>query len=79
MGEQDDMAMVRSARMKLLQQWYPNDIQKPNNWIHKRCLASLGLFPLPDGDIPLANVIGEKVTNRIKEIANKHTSIKAPR
>ena len=79
MGEQDDMAMVHSAHLKVLQQWYPNDIQKPNNWIHKRCLASLGLFPLPDGDIPLANVIGEKVTNRIKEIANQHTSIKAPR
>ena len=79
MGEQDDMAMVRNARMKILHQWYPNDIKKSNDWIHKRCLASLGLFPLPDGDIPLANVIGEKVTNRIKEIANEHTNIKAPR
>jgi hypothetical protein len=71
--------MIRPSRLFVLKQWYPNDIRNKNDWVHKKCLASLGLYPFPNKEIPLAAVIGENVTKRIQELAAEHPDIKAPR
>ena len=61
MGQQPDMLMLRSARLKVLKPLYPDDIQKPNQWIHKQCLASCGLLEIPEGGAFAINqMIGEK-------------------
>ena len=61
MGQQPDMLMLRSARLKILKPLYPDDIQKPNQWIHKQCLASCGLLEIPEGGVFATNqIIGEK-------------------
>ena len=76
---QGEMIMVRPMRLKVLKQWYPFDIKKTDDWVHKTCLASLGLYPYPDRDIPLAQVIGDRVVRRICNIAAEYPDVKAPR
>ena len=73
------MTLVKKGRFQILHQWYPTEIRKPSDWVHKQCLAALGLFPYPDESIPLAETIGAKVTARIMAVAAEHPNIKAPR
>ena len=76
---QIEMTLVNKKRFRILHQWYPSEIRKPADWVHKQCLASLGLFPYPDDCIPLAETIGAKVTSRITAVAAEHPNVKAPR
>ena len=72
LGQQEQMTMVRLARLALLNPWYPNDIKNKNDWVHKQCLASLGLYPFPNNGIDL-NVIGEKIKNILQECVAVHS------
>lgn len=69
---------IGNWRMTVLKRWYPDDIRSHNQYIHKRCLVSLGLYPLPENDIPINEAMGRAVTARIATIAAEYPEIKAP-
>ena len=60
-------------------EWYPEEIRTANDGVHRTCRAALGLYPLPDDDLPLADVIGAKVTARIAEVAGQHPEVRGLR
>ena len=78
-SKQSEMVMIRRARLQILKRWYPNDVKSISDYVHKTCLASLGLHPFPDEDIPLTHVIATKITARIATIAASIPEERAPR
>lgn len=51
----------------------------PKAWVHKVCLAALGLHPFPDDSVPLAETIGATVVRRIAEVADEYPLVRAPK
>lgn len=60
-----NMVRVQRQRHKILAHWYPADVRSPKAWVHKSCLAALGLYPFPDGAVPLAETIGASLMMRV--------------
>jgi hypothetical protein len=73
------MSKIGKQRLPTLQKWYPEDIQKPDDWVHKNCLAHLGLHPFPRGRIHFEHVIGTKVLKRIQDIITQHGNMRGAR
>ena len=67
-GVQSDMMMIRGNRFETLKKWYPEDLRSETDWVHKNCLAHLGLYTLPRGRIKFERVIGARVLKRIQDI-----------
>ena len=74
-GMQTDMTLVKQNRFPVLNYLYPREVRGPLDWVHKHCLASLGLYPYPDSGIPLANVITLNITTRITGIAAEYPNV----
>jgi hypothetical protein len=70
------MLPVGQTRFAVLHQWYPEEIRHSRDWVHRACLTALGLNPLPDDDLPLADVVGATVTARIVEVADQHREVR---
>jgi hypothetical protein len=46
----------------ILCKWYPNQLKKPDDWVHKECLALIGLYPYPlEADRPLEEMVAERM------------------
>jgi hypothetical protein len=73
------MVMVKRMRYSILKLWYPEDVKSISDYVHKACLASLGLHPLVDNNIQLTTAIGPEITARIAAIATTMPEEKAPR
>ena len=67
-----------SKRFKTLKKWYPVNIKSANQYVHRSCLVSLGLDPMPDNEMPLDLAMGRAVTDRIAAIAAAHPALRAP-
>ena len=78
-GQQSSMMMVREHRRKILMKWYPDQIKGRNDWVHRTCLAHLGLHPFPRGRINFERVMGQAVLKRMREIITQHTDVRGAR
>ena len=79
MGEQDEMLMIRQRRYEILKKWYPENMQGKHDWVHKNCLAHLGLHPFPRGRVHFEQLMGSKVLGRIKEVMTENSDIRGAR
>ena len=78
-GRQSQMAKLFKHRYEILKPWYPDQMKSPTDWVHKTCLAALGLHPYPKDMIPLDEIIGSVLTARIQAVAAQHPEIRGPR
>ena len=78
-ASQGDTIQVKQKRYVVLKMWYPEQIRKPADWVHKRCLAQLGLHPFPDNPNMIEKMMSNAVIERIKHIASGVSHIRGPR
>ena len=78
-GRQSQMAKLFKHRYEILKPWYPDQMKSPTDWVHKTCLAALGLHPYPKDMIPLDEIIGSVLTARIQAVVAQHPEIRGPR
>ena len=73
------MTKIRKFRLDTLKRWYPDELRSPDDWVHKTCLAHLGLHPFPRGRINFERVMGQAVLKRMREIISQHTDVRGAR
>ena len=78
-GHQSEMTKIRKFRLDTLKRCYPDELRRADDWVHKTCLAHLGLHPFPRGRINFERIIGDAVLKRMREIIDHHTNIRGAR
>ena len=78
-GLQSKMTKILKNRYNILKPWYPTQLKSPSHWVHRTCIAALGLHPYPKDMIPLDEIIGSKLTARIADIVAHHPDVRGPR
>ena len=77
-GNVSDLLKIQKQRYDTLKRWYPDQLNGPDDRVHKTCLANLGLHPFPSGRLDLERRIRTKLLNQIPEIAREHPNIRGP-
>ena len=78
-GPQSETTQVKQKRHAVLRQWYPKQIRTPSDWCHKVCLAQLGLYPFPEDPEQIERLMGNAVTERIRQVVADLPHILGPR
>jgi hypothetical protein len=67
MEPETTMTKIKHNRYELLNRCIPA-LQGPNDYVHKSCLAAIGLFPYPNNGklLDLAQVINNAVAGHIR-------------